>query len=148
MKRISGVCVVLLLALGLFASPALAQQRGTGRQDRPSGLRQNYPNPMNPETNIPFELGPELFEGGKQALVTVRIYSVLRQLVAIPVARSHPLGGAPPIQRLEYSMPGSYEAYWDGLNRDGRKVASGIYFVLLEVNGRRYGELLKMTVAK
>jgi hypothetical protein len=148
MRRISGVCVVLLLALGSFATPALAQQSGTGRQDRPSGLRQNYPNPFNPVTIIPFTLGPELFEGGKQAVVTIRIYSLLRQFVAIPVARSHPLGGAPLVERLQYSVPGEYDAYWDGLNRDGRKVASGIYFVLLEVNGRRYGEPLKMTVTK
>jgi hypothetical protein len=140
------VGVVLLLALGCFTSQAFGQSGDPGRQARPGGLRQNFPNPFNPETNIPFDLPDGLFENGNRVRITIRVFNVLRQQVAIPTARDHPAGGAPPVQNLEYTQPGNYIAYWDGLDRDGRKVASGIYIVLLEVNGRRYGSM-KMTVA-
>lgn len=148
MRRTLGVSVVLLLAFGLLASPAFGQSGNPGRQDRPGGLRQNYPNPFNPVTNIPFELASNLFVDGKPAVVTIRILNLLRQLVAIPLALDHPAGNRTPVERLQYTMPGEHVAYWDGLDKDGRKVASGLYLVLLEVNGRPYDKPLKITVAK
>ena len=147
MRRMYGVGVVLLLALGMFASPALAQG-DPGRQDRSGGLKLNYPNPFNPETRIVFELPPELFESGKPVLVTVRVFNVLSQFVAIPTALNHQAGNRTPIDQLQYTSPGEHIAYWDGLNRDGREVASGRYYVLLEVNGRPLGPPLRIRVAK
>jgi hypothetical protein len=140
-----GVGVVLLLALGLLNSPVSAQG-DPGRQDRPGGLKQNYPNPMNPVTNIPFDLPAELFETGNP-VVTLRILNVLRQFVAIPTAVNHPAGNNTPVERLEYMTPGDHVAFWDGLDKNGRKVASGTYIVQMEVNGRPWG-LIRMTVAK
>jgi hypothetical protein len=142
-----GVGVVLLLALGTMSSPASAQG-DPGRQDRPRGLRQNFPNPFNPETTIPFELDSGLFESGNPVYVTIRIFDIFRRPVAIPTALNHPAGDRSPVSKLLYTTPGLHEAYWDGHNKDGDKVASGVYIVLLEVNGRPYGEPKKMTVAK
>lgn len=105
-----------------------------GGQDSGFTLGQNYPNPFNPETRIPFELGDVLFEDGGTAVVSVRILNVLQQFVDVPVALSHPSGQAPLID-LEYLTPGRYEAFWDGRDQGGREVASGIYFVVLTVNG-------------
>ena len=80
------------------------------------------------------------------AVVTIRIYNVLQQVVAIPTALRHPLGEGVPVQNLEYSGPGRYEAFWDGTDRNGRQVASGIYLMQLTVNG--VSQTRKMYVTK
>jgi len=108
-------------------------------------LGQNYPNPFNPETRIPFDLNEVLFTDGRTAVVSVRIYNVLQQFVASPIALNHPSGQAPLVD-LEYGSPGRYEAYWNGLDQSGREVASGIYFVQLTVNG--VTDVRRMYVAK
>lgn len=149
MRRVGGVGVILLLALGFFAAPAFGQESGGGtppsNRDRGFRLQQNYPNPFNPETTIPFELPGELFEGGRSVRVTIQIYNVLQQLVAIPVAKYHAQGGQP-LKNLEYTAPGLYEAFWDGEDIRGQDVASGVYYVLMIVNGRK--QVMKVTVAK
>lgn len=47
---------------------------------------------------------------------------------------------------MEYETPGDYEAYWDGRDLEGNQVASGIYLLVLEVNGR--SSVIKMFVTK
>jgi hypothetical protein len=145
MRRGIGVGVVLLLALGLFPATLHGQGNETSRRPRPQ-LGQNYPNPFNPETRIPFELPAEMFESGEKVVVTIRIYNALQQLVAVPKARNHPLGERE-VLNLEYTSPGKYEAYWDGMLVSGQKVASGVYYMRWEVNGERYPPK-KMVVAK
>ena len=144
MRRIFGVGVVLLLALGL-APGSLFGQRSPSR-DHGSQLKQNYPNPFNPTTTISFTVLDEDVAGGRPAKVSLRIYNVLQQLVAIPKALNHNLGDAP-VENLEYDTPGDKEAFWDGTDRSGRKVASGIYYYQLIVNGERRG-VKKMVVTK
>jgi hypothetical protein len=109
-------------------------------------LEQNYPNPFNPETTIPFVLGEELFADGGPVIVTVRIYNLLSQPVAYPVALSHPAGAGVELHSLEYAQPGRYEAFWDGTDQSGRQVSSGIYFMQLTVNGQ--SKVRKMYVLK
>lgn len=146
-----GSCVgIVLLAIGLFATPGLAQSTGgTGPPgDREVGrLKQNYPNPFNPETTIPFELPDELFEGGKSVVVSLRIYNVLQQLVAVPVAKNHPEGNGALIESLRYDSPGAKEAHWNGHDRNGRQVASGVYYYMLIINGQK-SDVRKMVVLK
>ena len=79
-------------------------------------LLQNFPNPFNPETWIPYQLR----QGSE---VTIRIYSAVGKLV----------------QELElgYRPAGLYvsrdrAAYWDGKNASGEEVASGVYFYALQ----------------
>jgi hypothetical protein len=146
MRRLLCVGVILLLGLGGSVTRAEAQSR-TGDRDLDFQLYQNIPNPFNPVTRIPFALDPRLFENGQQVRVTIRIYSVLRQLVAVPTALNHPAGNGAGIENLEYFTPGQHLAYWDGLDTDGEEVASGLYVVMLEVNGRK-ARSLKITVAK
>ena len=147
MRRIIGVSLALLLSLGP-PSPLSAQE--TGGSD-PSGgasgfqIEQNYPNPFNPATTIPFVLGEGLFVDGRPVVVSVRIYDLLQREVAAPVPKNHVMGDVP-LMRLEYTSPGRYEAFWDGTDRHGRQVASGVYFVRLTVNGQH--KLMKMYVAK
>jgi hypothetical protein len=148
MRRLWCVGVILLLGFGFKAERADAQTQ-SGSRDRGSRLEQNYPNPFNPTTTIPFVLLEEDFPGGRPAIVTIRIFNILRQPVAIPVAKDHPSGGAPLVERLEYppERVGLNEAYWDGLDRNGRKVSSGLYLIQLEINGVRQGTK-SMTVSK
>ncbi len=146
MRRTLGVGIVLLLGLMVFATPTMAQS-GTQDRDRGFQLQQNFPNPFNPETRIPFGLQEDMFRDGKPVVVTIRIYNVLHQLVAIPTALNHPAGNGAAVENLDYTTPGTHLAYWDGLDVRGRKVASGLYIVSLEVNGRR-ATPIKITVAK
>jgi len=138
MRQASRVLSLLLpclaLATSLSAQDARAGAQGGGS---PFQLEQNYPNPFNPETTIPFVLGPELFEGGARPVVTLRIFNLLQQPVAVPVALGHPSGQGVPVDQLEYDRPGRQEAFWDGRDLTGRQVASGIYFMQLTVNGVR-----------
>ncbi|MDP2959394.1 MAG: hypothetical protein Q8N53_23445 [Longimicrobiales bacterium] len=136
MRRTMGVFSVLLLMFGA-ALGLSAQQTGGAPSGQASGfqLEQNYPNPFNPETKIPFALAEELFGDGRPVVVSLRIFNLLQQLVASPVALGHPSGEGVQVQQLEYSQPGRYEAFWDGTDFSGRQVASGIYFMQLTVNG-------------
>ena len=81
-------------------------------------LAQNFPNPFNPETWIPYQLS-------KATEVKISIYDVSGHLV-----RSLDLGWQPV---GSYMMPSS-AAYWDGKNAVGERVASGIYFYTLQTS--------------
>ncbi len=143
-RSVFAFSVLFVLAPGVSAQipsdPASAGAPETGFT-----LGQNYTNPFNPETRIPFELNEGLFSDGGTVVVSVRILNVILQHVASPTARNHP-GGQAPLVDLEYASPGRYEAYWDGRDQFGREVASGIYFVQLTVNGAR--DMRRMYVAK
>ena len=79
-------------------------------------LAQNFPNPFNPETWIPYQLN-------KATEVTIQIYNVSGHLV-----RTLDLGWQP----TGSYMTASSAAYWDGRNAVGERVASGIYFYTLQ----------------
>lgn len=134
-----------VLSLGLLSlapSDLLAQ----GEDNREARLGRNYPNPFNPETTIPFELSRGWFEDGHKPVVSLRIYNVLAQLVAIPVIQ----GSGELLENLplEWNGTGRYQAYWDGNYLDsGREAASGVYVYQLIVDGERVLSE-KMTVIK
>jgi hypothetical protein len=130
-----------LLVLLTIVSATGAAAQAPGEPPRSGGgpgfdLEQNYPNPFNPETTIPFTLGDELFADGNPVVVSLRIFNLLSQPVASPVALSHPAGPGVEVRNLEYTQPGRHEAFWDGTDQSGRQVASGIYFMQLTVNGQ------------
>jgi len=76
-------------------------------------LAQNYPNPFNPETVIPFSL-PRSTE------INLSIYNVLGQRVKI-------------LYQSRLSA-GAYQITWDGLDNNGDRVSSGVYFSRLTAN--------------
>lgn len=143
------VLLILLLLAGCLSPPALrAQEPRNGsaiERNRGFSLEQNYPNPVNPETWLPFHLEDSLFQNGDSAVVTIRIFNILRQVVAIPLAVDHPDGRAR-VLNLTYMEPGRKIAYWDGKDTAGRRVPTGVYYVELVVDGYTRPSTRKITV--
>ena len=79
-------------------------------------LGQNFPNPFNPETWIPYQLS-------RDTNVTIKIYDVSGHSV-----RTLNLGH----KSIGSYMTSSTAAYWDGKNGAGEHVSSGIYFYALQ----------------
>jgi hypothetical protein len=97
-------------------------------------LKENYPNPFFPATTIPFQIAPEVCGRGHQPVVSLKIYNVLVQVVAIPVLANS--GERLDSLRLRC---GEYRAYWDGRYLDGKgETTSGVYYYQLTVDGERY----------
>ena len=112
-------------------------------------VKQNYPNPFNPATTIPFTLNGDLFANGHRPKVSLKIYNVLAQLVAVPILQ----GTGEALADLELtcatagSAPCAFSAYWDGnVLNTGTPAASGVYIYQLVVDGRRFTK--KMIVMK
>lgn len=136
-----------VLGLGLWAAGA-GIVWGQVQAPSPSvELKQNYPNPFNPATTIPFALSGELFATGRQPVVSLKVYNVLGQLVAIPILQG--TGERLESVALTCGTAGgcTYTAYWDGkvLGTD-REAASGVYVYQLVVQGRRFTR--KMLIMK
>jgi hypothetical protein len=139
--------LALVLALwSLTPKSAAGQSASQPEQQQPRGrksgsLGQNFPNPFNPQTRIPFGIACA-DGGGGDHVVSVHIYNVLAQLVAVPVVEG-------PGQAAEnIKLPcGNFVAFWDGKVRNtGREAASGIYIYELVVDGERSAK--KMFIAK
>lgn len=110
-------------------------------------LKQNFPNPFNPATTIPFSLNGDLFANGHRPKVSLKIYNVLAQLVATPILQ----GSGENLDGIELtcSTPSTgcaFNAYWDGKTVQGQEAASGVYIYQLIVDGRRFTK--KMIVMK
>jgi len=88
-------------------------------------LEPNYPNPFNPETTINYSVP----NAGK---VAVRIYNVLGQQILTLAEGDH--------------TPGFYSIRWDGKDRIGHQVASGIYLYRMEAAG--FAQVQKMLLLK
>ena len=90
----------------------------------------NYPNPFNPETWIPYQLAAP-------AAVSISIHDSAGSLI-----RKLDLG---------YQTSGIYQnrsqaAYWDGKNKVGESVASGVYFYTLTAG--EFSATRKMLIMK
>ena len=109
---------VLSIRLDSIGQPKLTQ------------LLQNFPNPFNPETWIPYQLE-------KAAAVTLQIYDTSGGIV-----RTLDLG----FKQQGFYMTRSTAAYWDGRNNIGEQVASGVYFYNL--NTPDFSGTRKMLILK
>src|SRR2546429_7910468 len=134
----------VVLVLGAFMPGRSAAQGSSPQTDGGQGaglqLGQNYPNPVNLDTRIPFVIGDAqgCTDSGRQHRVSLRIYNLLAQQVAVPVLQSG-VGNVAGGEALENVLLtcGQYLAYWDGkYSQTGEEVASGIYLFRLEVDGK------------
>ena len=95
-----------------------------------TSLMQNFPNPFNPETWIPYYLA-------EATSVTVRIYNVKGELI-----RSIDVG-----RQAAGAYTGRQRAlYWDGKDNTGQSVASGVYFYQLLADD--FSETRRMVLMK
>ena len=79
-------------------------------------LGQNYPNPFNPITRLDYLLP-------RRSDVSIRVYNMLGQEI---------------ITLLEQEQSyGQYSVLWNGLDRSGKQVASGVYFTELKAGSIR-----------
>ena len=88
-------------------------------------LKPNYPNPFSSNTSIRFDLP-------RASDVTVTIYDVLgHRFVTIT---------EPDLEAGENTL------VWDGRDRHGRQIPSGVYFYRLEADGQ--AEVKRMTLIR
>ena len=134
--------VPLLIGVG---PPAAAQETRPPPPPPPpvATLGENTPNPFFPATLIPFSIRPEECTDGQQPLVSLKVYNVLVQVVAVPVLQS---GKGEVLQDIRIPC-GNHVALWDGRTLDGRTdPAPGVYYCQLTVDGVRFTR--KMIVRK
>src|SRR5437764_8882538 len=95
-----------ILGLGLWVAGVDGGTRwALGQAPAPAiGPQQNRSNPFNPATTIPFRVSGELFLKGHRPVVSLRIFNVLAQLVAIPKL----LGACKCSDSLAYTCTTSY----------------------------------------
>lgn len=135
------VLLVLLLLAGSLSPPRLFAQDG----DRGFALEQNSPNPVNPDTWIPFTLDDGLFESDDSVVVTLRIVNILSKVVAIPEVRESGTERRIRLINAIFRTPGRRLAYWNGKDSAGRRVPSGVYYCQLQVSGEE-PQIKKMIV--
>ena len=88
-------------------------------------LNQNYPNPFNPGTTIEFSLETK-------TNVEISIFNILGQKVITLINKEMPAG--------------AHEVYWDGIDRNGQQVSSGLYFYRITTD--KFVKSKKMVVLK
>jgi len=80
-------------------------------------LKQNYPNPFNPATSIEYEIT-------RAGMVDLSVYDISGRLVR---------------KLFSGELPeGRYCQVWNGLDRLGNSVGSGVYFYKLQIQGGSY----------
>lgn len=107
--------------ISALISEILATIKFTAHQERKSApkiftLGQNFPNPFNPETWMPYQLT-------EPDNVQIKIYNISGQLI-----RTLDLG----YKKAGYYQDRTFAAYWDGRNEIGEKPASGLYFYTIK----------------
>jgi hypothetical protein len=128
-KTWAGWWLGLMVGLG---SPVLAQVRSPIPLVE---LKENYPNPFYPSTTISFAIAPEACRNGHQPTVSLRVYNVLVQVVAVPTLLGETRD---PLENLKLRC-GEHRAFWDGKYLDGEREATpGVYYYQLTVDGQRY----------
>jgi hypothetical protein len=108
-----------------WAPPTGVEEKDIAELPLEYSLRQNYPNPFNPATQIRYSL-----KEGVQ--VSLRIYNVMGNLVATLVDQKQ--------------SPGNYSVLWDGRDRQGKLVSSGIYFYKIQAGS--FTQIRKMALVK
>jgi hypothetical protein len=81
-------------------------------------LLQNFPNPFNPDTWVPFQLS-------KDAEVTIRIYNLKGQLIRTLYFGNQPAGSY---------LTKNRAAYWNGRTQTGEAASSGVYFYTIQAS--------------
>jgi hypothetical protein len=105
---------------------------GSGFLPKVFSLGQNYPNPFNPQTTIQFAIPSEGKNDGEKSSVNLKVYNLRGQFM---------------IELINDDLvPGLYTVHWDGKDKRGNRVPSGIYLYKL-ISGEK-SSTRKMVVLK
>ena len=119
-----------VLSLLPYSVEPRGKQLVTFGQLKRNELLQNFPNPFNPETWIPFRLANE-------GLVTIRIYTPAGKLVRTL---------SPGIMSAGAHSSQAKAVHWDGRNDAGEQVSSGVY--LYTIDAGAFSDTRKMLIKK
>jgi adhesin/invasin len=117
-------------ALSLDSRPIDRQFESWAIPAERNALLQNFPNPFNPETWIPYQLKEE-------SDVVISIYNTAGDLIR-ELNLGHKSAG--------FYVSSDRAAYWDGMNKDGETVSSGVYFYSIRTND--FADVRKLTILK
>jgi len=92
----------------------------------------NYPNPFNQGAGIRFQVSGVRDQGLGDTRVKLAIYNILGQHIRTLVDEEKP--------------EGTYRVYWDGRDKNGQAVPSGVYFYRLQAGD--FSEVKKMILLK
>jgi len=95
-------------------------------------LFNNYPNPFNQGTGIRFQVSGVRGQGSGNSRVKLAVYNILGQLVRTLVDEEKP--------------EGTYRVFWDGRDKNGQAVPSGVYFYRMQAGD--FSEVKKMILLK
>ncbi len=114
---------------GGWSEPVTAGPAGVERTDTeaPSSyaLSNAYPNPFNPETEIRFALP-------KKSRVLLRVFDAMGRETGLLADGDYPAG--------------RYRVLWEGLDRNGNPLPSGVYFFRIDTEG--FTDQKKMTLVR
>lgn len=88
-------------------------------------LKNNYPNPFNPSTNIYYSLSKENF-------ITITVYDLIGNKIKLLVN--------------DYKSIGNHTVNWNGVNEKGVSVSAGLYLFSIEVD--KFRQTKKMILLK
>lgn len=84
-------------------------------------VSQNYPNPFNPSTVLKYSLP-------KAAEVKITVHNVMGQEISVLVNK--------------FENAGNKQIIWNGTNRNGQQVSSGVYFFSFKIVGEEFSHQL------
>ncbi|MCE2450394.1 MAG: T9SS type A sorting domain-containing protein [Candidatus Latescibacteria bacterium] len=99
-----------------FAVPTVVHEAREDATPQHFGLEQNFPNPFNSQTAIRYTLD-------RAQEVELKVYALTGQHVATLVSG--------------HRSAGRHVLHWDGRDRQGRPLASGMYLYQLRAGGER-----------
>ncbi len=115
---------------GFNANPIICKIASLDIPPKHSMLFQNFPNPFNPETWIPYQINED-------CEVSIKIYKLTGEMV-----RELKLGN----KHAGIYTSKDKSAYWDGKDETGVPVASGIYFYCIKAGN--FTDVRKMIILK
>jgi hypothetical protein len=107
----------------LTTTTTAVDDREAGELPTRFALKQNHPNPFNPQTTIAYTLD-------RSQDITLTVYTINGRLVRV--------------LEVGYMQAGSHQVVWDGRDDNGTQVGSGVY--IYRLRGERGDQLLKKAV--